>query len=147
MTERLKGTFPLALTIAVLAFFFTWGTLNFDFHWVTDGDLGNGLELPSNFHLAIPAGFVAWGFYFAAGGDSAAAGKVAISSIIGATGALVTMWLSGLTAELPDFWSIALWVGIPAFVVVMIAALGDWYFVPAAFGGFASTLFLSLIHI
>ena len=53
----------------------------------------------------------------------------------------MTMWLAGPTSELPDLWSIALWVGIPAFVVVMIAALGDWYYVPAAFGGFASTLF------
>lgn len=141
MNERLKGTVPLALTIAVLAGIFTWATLNFNFHWLTDGDLGNGLELPKNFHLAIPAGFIAWGFYFAAGGGASGAGKVLISSFIGATGALVTMWLSGATAELPDLWSIALWVGIPAFVVVMLAALGDWYFVPAAFGGYASTLF------
>lgn len=141
MTERLRGVLPLALSIGVLAFLYVELTLNFNFHWVADGDLGNGLELPKNFHLAVPAGFVAWGFYFAAGGGLRAVEKVAVSSVIGATGALVTMWLVGPTAELPDFWGIALWVGIPAFVVVMIAAAGDWYFVPAAFGGFASTLF------
>lgn len=47
---------------------------NFTFHWVTNGDLGNGLSLPRNFHLVIPAAFVSWGMFFALGvGNSVAA--------------------------------------------------------------------------
>ncbi|MCY7395989.1 MAG: hypothetical protein LH468_07535 [Nocardioides sp.] len=59
MTARLKGTLPLALVVGVLTFLWTDLALNFTFHWVTDGDLGNGLSLPSNFHLVVPAAFVA----------------------------------------------------------------------------------------
>ena len=72
LPNRLKSTLPLALVIGVLAFLWCEFALNFTFHWVTDGDLGNGLALPSNFHLVVPAAFVSWGFFFAAGGDRSA---------------------------------------------------------------------------
>ncbi|WP_148613383.1 DUF1097 family protein [Nocardioides rubriscoriae] len=141
MLDRLKSTVPLALVIGVLAVAWTDVALNFTFHWVTDGDLGNGLALPSNFHLVVPAAFVAWGFFFAAGADMAAFVKVAIASVVGGLAALGAMAASSATADLPDFWAIALFVGVFAVVLVLMSALGDWHYVPAAFGAFASVFF------
>ena len=80
MFERAKAATPLALVIAVLAFLWVEISLNFTFHWVTSGDLGNGLSLPSSFHLIVPAAFVTWGFFFAAGADNAALTKVVVAS-------------------------------------------------------------------
>lgn len=140
MTERIKGVVPLAAVIGVLAFLYTEFILNFSFHWVTDGDLGNGLDLPSSFHLVVPAGFVSWGFYFAAGAGLDGAKKVAAASVVGSLAALVVMAVAPETADIPDFWGISLWVGITAFLAVMMIAAGDWYYVPAAFGAYASVI-------
>jgi hypothetical protein len=79
--------------------------------------------------------------FFAAGGDSAAFSKVAISNVFGAVAALVMIILASATAGLPDFWGISLWVGVMATVLVLLAALGDWYYIPATFGAFASVVF------
>jgi hypothetical protein len=141
MTARLKSSLPLALVIGVLAFAWCEVALNFTFHWVTDGDLGNGLALPSNFHLVVPAAFVAWGFFFAAGADNGAFGKVVAASLTGGLAALGAMAGASWTADLPDFWGIALWVGIFAIVLVLVGASGDWHYVPATFGAFASVFF------
>lgn len=141
MAARVKGFLPLALAIGVLAFLYVEFALNFSFHWVTDGDLGNGLELPSNFHLVVPAAFVAWGMFFAAGGDNAAFAKVGIANVFGVAAALIMIILANATADLPDFWGISLWVGVMAGVLVALAALGDWYYIPATFGAFASVVF------
>jgi hypothetical protein len=138
MGARAKAITPLAIVIGVLSFLWTEFSLNFTFHWVTDGDLGIGLELPSNFHLILPIAFISWGLFFAAGGDNAAFGKIAVACIFGTVAALVTMPLAWKTADLPDFWGIALWVGIFAFVLVMILILGDWYYVAGTFPAFAS---------
>ena len=48
MSTKLKLTLPLALTIAVLAFLYVEFTANFSFHWVTNGSLGNGLDMPAS---------------------------------------------------------------------------------------------------
>src|SRR4029079_19281171 len=141
MAERMKGLLPLAVAVGILAFVWTWVALNFSFHWITDGDLGNGLDLPSNFQLMVPAAFVSWAMYFAAGGDNAAAGKVVIANVFGAVGALAVMWLAPALADLPDFWAIALGVGVFGALLVLLGGLGDWYFIPATFGAFASLLF------
>lgn len=141
MTGRIKSAMPLALVIGVLALVWTDVALNFTFHWVTDGDLGNGLSLPSNFHLVVPAAFVSWGFFFAAGADKAAFVKVVIGSVVGGLAALGAMLGASATAPLPDFWGIALFVGIFAVVLVLMSALGDWHYVPATFGAFASVFF------
>jgi hypothetical protein len=141
MFARAKATAPLALVIAVLAFIWCELALNLTFHWVTSGDLGNGLSLPSNFHLIVPAGFVAWGFVFAAGADLAAFQKVAVAAVFGTVGALVVMALSPQIADLPDFWGISLVVALVALVLVLVSAAGDWVYVPAIFGAFASTIF------
>ena len=51
--------------------------------------------------------------------------------------------IASAMADLPDFWSIALWVGVAAAVLVLLGALGapHWYFIPATFGAFASVVF------
>ncbi|MEO5851688.1 MAG: DUF1097 family protein [Nocardioides sp.] len=141
MLARAKAAAPLALVIAVLAFAWVEFSLNFTFHWVTDGDLGNGLSLPSSFHLIVPAAFVSWGMFFAAGADNAALQKVLAASVIGSLGALFVMALSPQVADLPDFWGISLVVAIAAFVLVVVSVVGDWYYVPGIFGAFAATIF------
>jgi len=138
MGARAKAIFPLAFVIGVLSFAWTEFSLNFTFHWVTATDLGIGLEQPENFHLILPTAFIAWGLFFAAGGDNAAFGKIFLACLFGSAAALVTMPLSFKTADLPDFWGIALWVGIFAFVLVMILVAGDWYYVAGTFPAFAS---------
>ena len=141
MLERAKASIPLALVIAVLALLWVEFSLNFTFHWVTDGDLGIGLSLPSNFHLIVPAAFVSWGFFFAAGADRAALSKVTIASVVGTVGGLLLMVIAPKVADLPDFWGIAVTVAVLAFIVVIATAMGDWYYVPAVFGAFAATVF------
>jgi hypothetical protein len=141
MGERMKGLVPLAVAVGVLAFIWTWVALNFSFHWVTSGDLGNGLHLPSNFQLIVPAAFVSWAMFFAAGGDNPAAKKVAIANVFGATFALLVMWLAPKLADLPDFWALALGVGVAAAILVVFGGLGDWFFIPGTFGAFASVFF------
>jgi hypothetical protein len=137
----MKGLLPLAVAIAILAFIYVEVALNFTFHWATDGDLGNGLALPKNFHLVAPAAFVAWGMFFAAGGDNAALTKVGLGNVFGAVAALIMIILASATAGLPDFWGISLWVAVMAMVLVLLGALGDWYFIPATFAAFASVVF------
>ncbi|MEA2135007.1 MAG: hypothetical protein QOC68_2916 [Solirubrobacteraceae bacterium] len=141
MAVRMKGLLPLAVAIAILAFIYVEVALNFTFHWATDGDLGNGLALPKNFHLVAPAAFVAWGMFFAAGGDNAALTKVGLGNVFGAVAALIMIILASATAGLPDFWGISLWVAVMAMVLVLLGALGDWYFIPATFAAFASVVF------
>ncbi len=66
--------------------------------------------------------------------------KVAVSSVIGAVAALVLMALGSMTAELPDFWGIALWVGVLGFGAVVLSVF-EWYYAPAALGAFAAVVF------
>ncbi len=51
------------------------------------------------------------------------------------------MACSSAVAPLPDFWGIALFVGIFAVALVLMSAIGDWHYVPATFGAFASVFF------
>jgi len=144
MSARAKAITPLAIVIGVLSFLWTEFSLNFMFQWVTEGDLGIGLNLPSNFQLILPIAFISWGLFFAAGGDNAAFGKIIVACVFGTVAALVTMPLSFKTANLDipgaeaPFWGIALWVGVFAFVLVMVLILGDWYYVAGTFPAFAS---------
>src|SRR5262245_1237457 len=99
MTERIKATLPQAVAHRVLAFAWTEFSLNFTFHSFAAGDIPDtGLALPSSFHLVLPAAFVSWGFFFAAGADNAALVKVVAASITGGLAALATMALSSATA-------------------------------------------------
>jgi hypothetical protein len=151
MGARAKAIFPLALVIAVLSFLWTELSLNFTFHWVTDGSTEFvEFGVPNNFHLILPTAFITYGLFFAAGGDNAAFGKIFLACTFGSVAALITMALSFKTAdsnitnatgfdpEGPAFWSIALWVGVFAFILVMILVAGDWYYVAGTFPCFAA---------
>ena len=141
MSARAKAIAPLAIVIGILSFLWTELSLNFTFHWVTvqDNLAGDGtVGLPENFHLILPVAFISWGLFFAAGGDNAAFGKIFLASVFGTVAALVTMPLAFKTADFPDFWGISLWVGIFAFVLVLILIAGDWYYVAGTFPAFAA---------
>jgi Protein of unknown function (DUF1097) len=145
MSARAKAITPLAIVIGVLSFLWTEFSLNFTFHWVTQQDevLGD-FGMPENFHLILPTAFISWGLFFAAGGDNAAFGKIFLAIVFGTVAALVTMPLAFKTADFDPvtgdapFWGIALWVGIFAFVLVMILIAGDWYYVAGTFPCFAA---------
>ncbi|ABL79429.1 MULTISPECIES: DUF1097 family protein [unclassified Nocardioides] len=141
MLKRVKGVLPLSAAIALLAFAWVEVSLNFTFHWVTSGDLGIGLSLPSNFQLVTPAAFISWAVFFAAGADASALKKTAASSIVGATAALALMLVSPHVAGLPDFWGIALVLAVLVFVAVVLTVAGDWYYVPGVFVAFAAVVF------
>ncbi len=140
MGARAKAIFPLALVIGVLSYLWTEFSLNFTFHWVTVAgtDAPGAVGVPQNFHFILPTAFISWGLFFAAGGDNAAFGKIFLASVFGTVAALVTIPLSYKTAAFPDFWGIALWVGIFAFILVMILVAGDWYYVAGTFPCFAA---------
>ncbi len=141
MSARTKAIAPLAIVIGILSFLWTELSLNFTFHWVTTTDNVFGADtvgVPENFQLILPTAFISWGLFFAAGGDNAAFGKIFLACVFGTVAALVVMPLAFKTADFPDFWGIALWVGIFAFVLVMILIAGDWYYVAGTFPAFAS---------
>jgi len=140
MGARAKAIFPLALVIGVLSYLWTEFSLNFTFHWVTVSgtDLPGAVGVPQNFHLILPTAFIAWGLFFAAGGDNAAFGKIFLASLFGTVAALITIPLAYKSAVFPDFWGIALWVGVFAFILVMILIAGDWYYVAGTFPAFAA---------
>ena len=140
MGARAKAIFPLALVIGVLSYLWTEFSLNFTFHWVTVSgtDLPGAVGVPQNFHLILPTAFIAWGLFFAAGGDNAAFGKIFLASLFGTVAALVTIPLAYKSAAFPEFWGIARWVGVFAFVLVMILIAGDWYYVAGTFPAFAA---------
>jgi hypothetical protein len=133
MSARAKAIVPLAIVIGILSFAWTEVALNFQFHWVTSGNLGIGVSLPSHFQLIVWIAFISWGLFFAAGGDNAAAGKIAIASIFGSLGFLATAGIAPKIKGFPDFWSISLLVGICALVLVLVLIAGDWYYVAGTF--------------
>ncbi len=140
MGARAKAIFPLALVVGVLSYLWTWFSLNFTFHWVTVSgtDLPGAVGVPQNFHLILPVAFITWGLFFAAGGDNAAFGKIFLAALFGTVAALVTIPLAYQTAAFPDFWGISLWVGVFAFILVMVLIAGDWYYVAGTFPCFAA---------
>ena len=138
MGARAKAILPLAFVIGVLSFLWCELSLNFQFQWVTNGDLGVGLNLPANFQLIVWIAFISWGLFFAAGGDNAAFGKIVIATILGSLAALFTFAVAPQIADMPDFWGISLIVGIMAFVLVAILIAGDWYYVAGTFPAFAA---------
>jgi hypothetical protein len=141
MSARAKAILPLAVVIGVLSFLWTEFSLNFTFHWVTAQDHIFGPDtvgVPERFHLILPTAFISWGLFFAAGGDNAAFGKIFLATVFGSVAALITMPLAFKTADNPDFWGIALWVGIFAFILVAILIAGDWYYVAGTFPCFAA---------
>ncbi len=144
MGKRLRSIAPLAIVVGILAFLVIEFAFNFSFHWVTvkDGVFGK-FGLPEKFSLTVSATFIAWGLFFAAGADNAAFWKVLIASTTGCLAAFVVMWLGPATADAPDFWGIALWVGITASAVVVLSTVveRDWFNPALAFICYGSTFF------
>ena len=140
MIDRLKVALPLSLAVGLLTFTWLEISLNFTFHWVTNGDLGNGLALPGNVQLVAPAGFVSWAVYFAAGPERPAL-KALVASFLGAGAALLLMWVAPLVADLPDFWGIAVVTTVIATLAVAATSTGELYFAPGVFAGFATVVF------
>jgi len=142
MSQKMKATVPLALAVAVIAFVYVEFTANFTFHWVTNGTLGTtGLDLPSNFHLVIPAGFVSWGLFFALGADNAALRTVAINSLIGCLAGLILFAFVHAVKGIPDFWAISLGVAVIAFILIVLSGGFPWISVPVIFCTFAAAVF------
>jgi hypothetical protein len=141
MSTKLKLTAPLAITIAVIAFLYVEFAANFSFHWVTDGSLGNGLDMPAKFHLVIPAAFLTWGMFFVLGANNDAIKLVALNTLLGCGAALVLFFMVHNIKQFPDFWGISLSVGILAFVLVMLSAVSDLVNVPTIFVTFGGTVF------
>jgi len=144
MSTRLKAVLPLTLSIGVLAFLASELALNFTFHWVTvqDGVFGK-YGLPQNLHLVLPALFVSWGLFFMLGADTAALGKTITAAFTGALFAGIAMFFGPLFADSPDFWGLALWIGITAAgLIVLSTVVADDRFAPApAFACYASVFF------
>jgi hypothetical protein len=144
MATRLKAVAPLTLSIGLLAFVATWIALNFTFHWVTvqDGVFGE-YGLPEGVHLVLPAIFVAWGLYFMLGASNAALGKTMIAALTGTLGATFAMVVGPLLADSPDFWGLAVAIGLSAAgLIVLSTVVEDDRFAPApAFCCYASVFF------
>src|SRR3954452_2829846 len=144
MGSRLKAVIPLVVSIGVLAFLATELALNFTFHWVTVQDAVFGkYGLPQNLHLVLPALFVSWGLFFMLGADTAALGKTITAAFTGALFAGIAMFFGPMFADSPDFWGVALWIGITAAgLVVLSTVVEDDRFAPApAFFCYASVFF------
>jgi hypothetical protein len=141
MGAKLRATLPLALSIAVIGFLWVEFSANFTFHWVTNGDLGNGLSLPSNFHLVIPAAFVSWGLFFANGADNNSIRTTSVNCLLGAGAALLLFVFVDGVKQVPDFWGIALGVAVLAFVIVMLSGVWSEMNVPTIFGAFGCCVF------
>lgn len=141
MLERIRDVLPLSVAIALLAFAWVEVSLRFTFHWVTSGDLGIGLALPSNLQLITPAAFISWAVFFAAGADMSALKKAVASSAVGATAALALMLVAPEVAALPDFWGITVVLATLVFIAVVLTVSGDWYYVPGVFVAFAAVVF------
>lgn len=144
MATRVKSVLPLTVSIGLLAFLASEVALNFTFHWVTvqDGVFGK-YGLPQNFHLILPALFVTWGLYFMLGANRDALGKTIIAAATGTVGAGIAMVVGPLFADSPDFWGLALWIGITAAgLIVLSTVVEDDRFAPApAFCCYASVFF------
>ena len=144
MATRLKAVLPLTLSIGVLALLATEVALNFTFHWVTvqDGVFGK-YGLPQNLHLVLPALFVTWGLFFMLGASNAALGKTLIAAVTGTVGAGIAIVVGPLLAESPDFWGLALMIGVTAAgLIVLSTVVEDDRFAPApAFACYASVFF------
>jgi hypothetical protein len=144
MVTRLKAVLPLTVSIGVLALLASEVALNFTFHWVTvqDGVFGK-YGLPQNLHLVLPALFVSWGLFFMLGASNAALGKTLIAALTGTVGAGIAIVVGPLLADSPDFWGLALMIGVTAAgLIVLSTAVEDDRFAPApAFCCYASVFF------
>ena len=142
MSERLKHTGPLAISLGLVAFLWSEFTLNFNLHWFTvaDGIFGK-FGLPEKFQLVLPATFVTWGLYYALGANRAALRKTLIACATGTVGAIVIMTLGPAIAGLPNFWGVALAIALVAAGLELLSTVSDDLPAAPAFVCAASVLF------
>jgi len=131
--SRVKGLWPLAIVGAVLVWF--WVELCFD--WVGPNLTGQVPQLMP----VVAAGFVSWGFYFAAGTGTPALIKVIVGSIFGVIAAYLLMAV-GPNLMGGKVMGVSITAGILALILLFCIAIGDMVYVPMAFGAFASTVFV-----
>jgi hypothetical protein len=133
MSQRLRQTVPLAISVALVAFLWSELSLNFNLHWFTvaDGVFGK-FGLPEKFQLVLPATFVTWGLYYALGADRGAFRNTLIAATTGTIGAIVIMTLGPALAGLPSLWGIALAISIVGGGLVLVSALRKDGSLPAA---------------
>lgn len=142
MSDRVKKTVPLAISIGVVAFLYSEFTLNFNLHWFTvaDGVFGK-FGLPEKFQLVLPASFVTWGLYVMLGANRGAMRKVLIACTTGTIGAVVIMTLGPALAELPNLWGISLAIALVGSGLALLSIVSDEFAAAPAFACAASVLF------
>ena len=144
MSNRIRTTAPLAISIGVIAFLWSEFSLNFNLHWFTvaDGVFGK-FGLPEKLQLVLPASFVTWGLYFMLGADRKAFRKAMIAATTGTIGAVVIMTLGPSLAGLPNLWGIALAIGIVGAGLELLSCVSEGGYLAAApaFACAASVLF------
>ncbi|MCR4443396.1 MAG: DUF1097 domain-containing protein [Peptococcaceae bacterium] len=114
--------------------------------WLTVGILA-GLWMPVAAMVKVPPWplFVAWAAFFAAGGDEAALKKVYPALLSGVLWGYLTILLGAdVLAFIFGSWGVAVFVGIFAAIMVILAKYPFLSFAPAAFFGFATYFGTSL---
>jgi len=86
--------------------------------------------------LAVPAGIVAWGLFYAAGGKTQGLQKVIASTLSGVVWVWLAMTLIGAMNMGSMTWII---IGVVAFLLVIQSKLPALSFIPGAFCGAAVT--------
>ena len=134
MSQRVKTTVPLAISIGVVAFLYSEFALNFNLHWFTvaDGVFGK-FGLPEKFQLVLPASFVTWGLYVTLGANRIAMRRVLIAAATGTLGAVVIMTLGPALAALPSLWGISLAIAIVGAGLALLSIVSDEFAAAPAF--------------
>jgi Protein of unknown function (DUF1097) len=136
MGARMKGLWPLAIVGGVLVFL--WVDFCFD------ANFGPKITGPiPQFSAACAAAFVSWGFYFAAGTGKSGFQKALVGSVFGVVAGWLLMMIGPKVSG--QIWGAALTAGVLAIILIFCIAINDIVFVPAAFGAFASVVFVWII--
>ena len=99
--------------------------------WVKLGPMAN---------LAVPAGIIAWGCFFAAGGKMQGLQKTVAATISG----VFWVWLAMTLVGMMNMGNVAfIIIGIVAFILVMQSKVATFSFIPGAFCGAAVTAWAS----
>jgi len=99
--------------------------------WVKLGPMAN---------LAVPAGIIAWGCFFAAGGKMQGLQKTVAATISG----VFWVWLAMTLVGMMNMGNVAfIIIGIVAFILVMQSKVATLSFIPGAFCGAAVTAWAS----
>ena len=132
MSEKIKGLLPLSIVTGVLVFVWVMFASNVNF----------GI---ANFGWVTPAAFISWGFYFAAGAGKPGFSKSLGGSVIGSIFGFLLIALAPSVASMPSSSGLSLVAAVLAFFLVLGMAVGDLWYVPAGFGGFASIVFYWIV--